>query len=212
MVGQLVRRGGSVLAALAVVVGGATMGAGVAGGASVGSSCTGIYEKLCNGEAFIDQGARGNILLAYQGPAKAKVGSEVLYFPGLEARDGTPGLTVTSFTHHVPRGLEFVGAEVISYSPILPGAELDSTAMVDPVTGDVTVTAPAGGWVIPTAVTDTGSRTGFLRVNLRYKVVKSYLDGNTGVTFTGTGAPASEGWVATGFTTVTPVDLGTFGS
>ncbi|AQA20491.1 hypothetical protein BTZ20_5790 [Rhodococcus sp. MTM3W5.2] len=90
--------------------------------------------------------------------------------------------------------------------------ELDSTAVVDPVTGDVTVTAPAGGWAIPTAATDAGSLTGYLSVGLRYKVVKSYLDGTTGVTFTGTGVPASEGWVATGFTKVTPVDLGTFGS
>ncbi|SEM16052.1 hypothetical protein [Rhodococcus maanshanensis] len=205
MVGQLVRRGGSVLAALAVVVGGATMGAGVAGGApggGFGSSCSGLYEELC-GEAFLDHGAKGNILLGYQGPAKAEVGSEVTYYPSFTARDGIPGLAVMSVTHHAPRGFEFVGAEVTSRPRFAADAKLDSTAVVDPVTGDVTVTAPAGGWAIPTSATDAGSLSGSLFVGLRYKVVESYLAGTTGVTFTGTDVPASEGWLATGATRVT---------
>ncbi|MGW6375370.1 hypothetical protein ACWFRB_04790 [Rhodococcus sp. NPDC055112] len=218
------------LAALAVVVSGATMSAGVAGGAApdegfsgslaaawFGSTggCAGLTEALCDG-FFTESATAGDISLGYKGPATAEVDSEVTFKSVFTARDAMPGKAVTSVTHHAPRGFEFVGAEVSSrhqgvWPPTEPDltTELDSTVVVDPATGNGTVTAPAGGWVIPTRATDTVS--GYVIVELRYKVIKSYLDGTSGITFTGTDVPASEGWLATGATRVTP-GIGWFGS
>jgi len=222
MVGHLVRRGGSVLAALAVVVGGAAMGTGVAGGAagggfgSTGVPCVGLTSPLCDG-IFSDGATAGNIGLSYWGPAEAEVDSEVAFTSRFLARDAMPDLAVTSVTHHAPRGFEFVGAEVQSRrGAVYPDpdtyTELDATVVVDPVTGDVTVAAPAGGWAIPRSQESSGSwRTGQVDVKLRYQVTKSHLDGTSGVTFTGTGVPASEGWLATGATRVTP-GIGGFNS
>ncbi|WP_139191321.1 hypothetical protein [Rhodococcus tukisamuensis] len=203
------------LAALAIGVGVATMGAGAAWGVSssavggVDQGCAGL-EQPCDTSFWSpsERVGNSNIYLGYQGPGEAEVGREVGYFPSFSAPDGMPGLAVTSVTHHAPRGFEFVGAEVSSRTPPWwTDVNLDSTATVDPVTGDVTVTAPEGGWVIPT----DGFRSGQLYVYLRYKVVKPYLAGTAGVTFTGTDVPASKGWMATGITREVSA-FGPFGS
>jgi hypothetical protein len=221
MVGSLVRKGGSVLAALAVVAGGAVTGVGTAGAAgsgsleqgsvALGSSAPPCYFEDpmpgCDDGLFNDEATVGNISLVYTGTSRAvALGQETGFRARLSGRD----VAITSVTHHVPRGFEFTGAHVWSWAYPLGDAietTLDSTAVVDPVTGDVTITAPAGGWIAA-----DGRFTGSVFVSLDYKVTALSPDGASGLRFTGTGVPASEGWMATGTTKVTLVNPDTFGS
>lgn len=227
MVGSLVRKGGSVLAALAVVAGGALAGAGSAGSVALGSSAPPCSPEDsmpgCYHSNFEDVKKVGDIRLGYSGPKEAVLGSEVAFEPTLYAGDygyhpSVPDVAIKSVTHHAPKGFEFTGATVYAYTPAgwpvgSTVTYLDKTVVVDPVTGDVTVTAPAGGWAVPVGDFGTsGFNSGWVNVVLTYKVTELVSDGTSGATFTGTGVPASEGWVATGTTKVTPVDLGAFGS
>ncbi|MFC9786825.1 hypothetical protein [Rhodococcus sp. NPDC127528] len=230
MVGQHVRKGGAVLAALAIFSGGAVMGAAGAGAASTGSAGPGGPDPTCGrqcDDAFHGYGLRGDIAVYYEGPVEAVVGREVTYKAEFSAYGGDPwtglpDVDVATVTHHAPEGFTFTGAQVTSYDWTpgrYPVTVLDSAAVVDPATGDVAVAAPAGGWAIP-VVEDHRSpdktyyASGIVTVTLRYTATQAVRDGVSGLTFTGTGAPASEGWVAKGSTQVAeaPKGLGGFGS
>lgn len=226
MVGQLVRKGGAVLATLAILSGGAVMGAAGAGAASTGSAETGGPAAPCGrqcDDAFHDNKSRGDIGVYYEGPVEAVVGQEVTFKAEFTARGdgwtGLPDVDVATVTHHAPEGFKFTGVEVTSYDWTpgrYPVTVLDSAVAVDPATGDVTVAAPAGGWVIPVVATQpspgkTYYASGIVTVKLRYTATQSVRDGASGLTFTGTGAPASEGWLVNGAIDVTQ-DAGGFGS
>jgi hypothetical protein len=215
MVGSLVRKGGSVLAVLAVVAGGAFAGAGSAGSVALGSAappCS-VDDSMpgCYDSWFEDVKKVGDILLGYRGPKAVALGQETSFVAVFNAGDGSyqdsiPDVAIASVTHHPPKGFEFMGVDVST-------ATLDSTAVVDPVTGDLTVTAPAGGWAVPKHQASNGHwDSGYVEVVFTYKVTKLVLDGTSGLRFTGTDVPASDGWMVTGTTKVTPVDLGGFGS
>lgn len=229
MVGRQVRRGGAVLAALAIVAGGAVTGAGGAGAASTGSAGPGGPAAECGrqcDDAFHGYAARGDIGVYYEGPVEAVVGREVTFKAEFETRGdgwtGLPDVDVATVTHHAPEGFTFAGAAVTSYDWTpgrYPVTVLDSAVAVDPATGDVTVAAPAGGWAIPVVAGQPRPqgiyyRSGTVTVKLRYTATRPVRDGASGLTFTGTGVPASEGWVTTGTTQVTeaPKGLGGFGS
>ncbi|TQF74753.1 hypothetical protein FK531_01265 [Rhodococcus spelaei] len=226
MAGKLVRAGGSVLAALTIVAVGATVGVGTAAAVSTGSAGLGSAAFPCDGcndGGFDDFQRRGDILVRYQGPGEAVVGQEVAFTAAFEARgyasvDRLPDLAVATVTHHAPKGFTFTGAEVTAYDPDsggYPVTALDSSVVVDPASGDVTVAAPAGGWAIPEFVSSNQGTTyygsGNVIVKLSYKAIESVGDGASGLTYTGTGVPASDGWVAKGTTRVTQ-GLGGFGS
>ncbi|AQA22217.1 hypothetical protein BTZ20_5789 [Rhodococcus sp. MTM3W5.2] len=165
----------------------------------------------------------------YEGPGRAVVGQEVTFTAEFGARYLGPGsipdVAVATVTHRAPDGFEFTRAEVTSYDWTpgrYPITVLDSSAAVDPVRGDVTVAAPAGGWAIPEVVINnapdpTRFVSGKVFVKLRYTATEPIRDGASGLTFTGTGVPASEGWVAKGTTQVTEAEAeapqpGGFGS
>ncbi|MFE3290676.1 hypothetical protein [Rhodococcus sp. NPDC059234] len=222
MVGQRVRKGGAVLAALAIVAAGAVTGVGSAGAAGMGSS--GAACATCTQDSFRDYQYRGDILVDYRGPGSVVVGQQVAFTAEFVARHFGPGpmpdVKVATVTHRAPEGFEFTGAEVTAYDwtpgkyPMTP---LDASVTVDPVTGYLTLTAPEGGWAIPgiADATEPGTtRTGSVIVKLRYSATKSVSDGVSNLTFTGTDVPASDGWVTTGTTRVDagPQGLGGFGS
>ncbi|CRK53947.1 conserved exported hypothetical protein [Rhodococcus sp. RD6.2] len=216
MGGHLVRVGGVVLAALTIAAGGMTVGVGTAGALlSSGHSDTPCPPQVgpwfphlptleeilmpCDEQEFFSVSKVGNAYLGYRGPDAAAPGQVVdfemwfsLDFP-LNRNDvpaSQPDRVVTTLTHHVPRGFEFRAAEV--RSDWIP---LDATTSVDPVTGDVTITAPSDGWVIPNNGTmDT------LNVTMTYAVTEVGEDGASRVGFTGTDSPVSGQWAATGNT------------
>ncbi|MFG1785847.1 hypothetical protein ACGFIU_25725 [Rhodococcus oryzae] len=150
----------------------------------------------------------------YEGPVEAVVGQEVTFTAEFGARYLGPGpipdVAVATVTHRAPEGFEFTRAEVTSYDWTpgrYPITVLDSSAAVDPVTGNVTVTAPAGGWAVPEIVINnapdpTRYVSGTVFVKLRYTATEPVRDGASGLTFTGTDVPASEGWVTKGITQV----------
>lgn len=216
MGGHLVRAGGAVLAALTIATGGMTVGMGTAGAlSSSGHSdrpcppqvgpwfphLPTLEEVLmpCDDEEFFSVSKVGEAYLGYRGPAGTAPGEVVdfdmwfsLEFP-LDRNDvpaSQPDRVVTTITHHVPRGFEFRAVEVHEGS-----RRLDVTTEVDPVTGDVTITAPGDGWVIPNDETmDT------LDVTMTYAVTEVGEDGASRVGFTGTDSPVSGQWAATGNT------------
>ncbi len=153
----------------------------------------------CDDEEFFSVSKVGEAYLGYRGPAGAAPGEVVefdmwfsLEFP-LDRNDvpaSQPDRVVTTIAHHVPRGFEFRAVEVHEGS-----RRLDVTTEVDPVTGDVTITAPGDGWVIPNDETmDT------LDVTMTYVVTEVGEDGASRVGFTGTDSPVSGQWAATGNT------------
>ncbi|TQF74756.1 hypothetical protein FK531_01280 [Rhodococcus spelaei] len=217
MAGRLVRAGGSMLAAPTIAAGGAVTGVGTAGAAGSGSAdggsvALGSSAHPCTGEdtmpgcddgQFKEVATVGHIQLEYIGSSKPVVlGQETGFLTRFDGRDAV----ITSVTHHPPRGFEFTSAKDWSWSyPAGDGVVtyLDSTAVVDPVTGDVTVTAPAGGWTAA-----PGRYSGSVFVSLGYRATAFGQDGASGLRFTGTDVPASEGWMVTGTTKVTLMDLG----
>lgn len=229
MGGHLVRAGGAVLAALTIVAGGATVGVGGAGAVSTGSTgvpqCDpygGAQMGPCDDDAFQTAEQRvGDFRMSFYGSDELVVGQNawlLLRVGNAGPRASLPDATVTSVTFHTPKGFEFAGVSVTSYTPKSHLEEsiyttLDSTAVVDHVTGDVTVTAPAGGWAVPTRENGAGGIvSGEVAVSASFKATELVADGTSGVTFTGAGVPESEGWMATGTTQVIPVDLSGFGS
>lgn len=233
MVGHLVRKGGAVLAALTVVAGGAMVGTGAAAGQT--GSADEMWRNLvrpchdsdpwfpdrgpCYRNTFSESGMLGNYQGSYSGVKTVDPGADVTFTAAVTAREAAfdvpvpeVNVDVTSVTHHPPRGFEFVGVKATGYSPA-PGSEgygvsLDSTVVVDPVTGDVTVSAPDGGWALEPGWIASTFRSGMVSLVFDYKAPDKDVDGDNGFTFTGTGVPASKGWVAKGNTRVVPVSGG----
>ena len=116
---------------------------------------------------------------------------------------------VTSVTFQPPKGFEFLGVEVKEQwgnqdSP-KPSVTLDSTVVVDPGTGEITVTAPDGGWRIAPGGFRGEFYSSEVYLSFTLRAPDDRMPGSTsGVTFTGTSVPASDGWVATGTTRVWP--------
>ncbi|SDC49736.1 hypothetical protein [Rhodococcus tukisamuensis] len=213
MGGHLMRAGGAVLAALTIAAGGMTVGVGTAGAASSSghwdTHCPPPYlgwpssaELLtpCDGQEFGSVVKVGDTYLGYYGPDGAAPGEEVkfrmwfsLEYP-LDSNPtpdvSQPDRVITTVTHHVPRGMEFRAVEVTSGS-----RRLDQTTAVDPVTGDVTITAPGDGWVIPNDAT-----LNTIYMTMTYRVTEVGEDGTSRITFTGTDSPVSGKWAATGNT------------
>ncbi len=81
--------------------------------------------------------------------------------------------------------------------------------MVDPGTGDVTVTAPEGGWALMPGQNGGRLEGGSVTVEFVYQAPDLAVGSTGGMTFTGTGVPASQDWVATGATRVMPGFMGT---
>ncbi|TQF74754.1 hypothetical protein FK531_01270 [Rhodococcus spelaei] len=234
MVGKLVRAGGSVLAALTIVAGGAVVGMGTAG-AQTGSADE-VWRNLvspcydsdpffpdqrpCYRNNFSDSGMLGNYKGAYFGAKTVDQGAHATFTAVVVAQEAAfqvaapeVNVDVTSVTHRAPKGFEFVAVKVTGITPApqpLGGqaVALDSTAVVDPVTGDVTVTAPAGGWALLPGRDGRQFAGGSVSLVFDYKAPDKDLGGDNGFTFTGTGVPASNGWVAQGNTRVVPVSGG----
>ncbi|MFI6430062.1 hypothetical protein [Rhodococcus oryzae] len=243
MIGQLVRRGGAVLAALTIVTGGAVAGAGGAGAVSTGSAAGQLDEMWqnllrpchdtsaqfpdpgpCYRNGFSDVGMLGNYKGAYSGVKEVDPGANATFAAVVVAQEAAfqvaapeVNVDVTSVTHHAPKGFEFVRVTVTGETPTptppWPVVDLDSTATVDPATGDVTVTAPDGGWALQPGRNGNMFAGGAVRLVFEYKAPDVALDGTNGFTFTGTGVPASDGWVASGNTRVLPAGgMGSTGS
>ncbi|WP_139191099.1 hypothetical protein [Rhodococcus tukisamuensis] len=218
------------LAALAIVAGGVTVGVGGAGAVSTGSTgvpqCDpyGGAQVACDNDTFWAAEQRvGDFRMSFAGSDELVVGQNAWLSASFSVGDAgpqasLPDAAVTNVTFHTPKGFEFVGVSLYSYTPnFYPEPTIwtspDSTAVVDPVNGDVTVTAPADGWAVATRENGAGSIvSGQVTVRAAFKATELVADGTSGVTFTGTGVPASEGWMATGATQVIPVDLSGFGS
>ncbi|MGW6375368.1 hypothetical protein ACWFRB_04780 [Rhodococcus sp. NPDC055112] len=234
MVGHLVRKGGAVLAVLTVVAGGAVVGMGTAVGQT--GSADEIWRNLvrpcyptgdaffpdrgpCYRNTFSDSGMLGNYKGAYFGVKTVEPGVDVSFDAVVVAQEAAfdvpapeVNVDVASVTHHPPKGFEFVGVKVTGHTPVPilpgPGVDLASTVVVDPVTGDVTVSAPAGGWALQPGRNGEQFAGGAVSLVFHYKAPDQDVDGDNGFTFTGTGVPASNGWVATGNTRVVPVSGG----
>ena len=127
-----------------------------------------------------------------------------------------PDTAVDTVTLRTPHGFEFTGGEVATFTKDAGGfvdatsrAPLDATFTVDPVTGDVTATAPPSGWVIPSTERDGGFSSGEVRVRLTYRPTHYLVDGGVSFGFTGTGVPTTK-WSGEDWVDVVP-DLGLSG-
>lgn len=235
MGGNLVRAGGAVLAALAIAAGGALAGSGTAGAIFVGDvwvngsidNATGgkpcswdILPRPCSVESFQSNVLVGDTYLDYWGTDRAQPGDKTTFSAAFYLGDPStpvsddvprPDVVINGLTHHAPRGFEFTGAWAYAYSHRNIQQRLDVNVVVDPVTGDVTVTAPDGGWAIPKD-RNKENDNGRVHVALNYTVAELGGDSTSGMTFTGTDTPASGGWVATGDTRSTGWWLRNMGS
>ncbi|MFD4423393.1 hypothetical protein ACFWO5_00985 [Rhodococcus sp. NPDC058481] len=222
------------LAALTIVAGGALMGAGTAAGQTWWADE--IWQNLvrpcndhspqfpdlgpCYRNGFADSGMLGNYKGAYFGVKEVDPGADATFTAVVVAQEAAfqvaapeVNVDVTSVTHLPPEGFEFVGVKVTGYTPTEtppgPLVDLPSTVAVDPVTGKVTVTAPEGGWALQPGRNGGKFEGGSVSLVFEYKAPDKALDGANGFTFTGTGVPASDGWVASGNTRVLPAGGGT---
>lgn len=218
MAGNLGRGGVAVLAMLTVAAGGAAVGVANAAGSSE-ETCSIFLD--CGGEEQLGYGSRGDVGITYLGPAYAVAGQDVTFTADLGAlpfyEGASPETVISSVTHRAPEGFTFVGADVTSYEEtpgVYPVKFLDSSAAVDSETGDVTVTAPDGGWAVPPRVAGTTNWVHRVEVKLHYHVTKPIAEefARSYITFTGPEVPASDDWVAQGATYPGTGDPALFGS
>ncbi|WP_152447836.1 hypothetical protein [Rhodococcus triatomae] len=149
---------------------------------------------------------RGDVSIIYHGPSSASLGQDVTFVAELGGRpdDGpTPGNVISSVIHRAPAGFEFTGADVSSYEEtpgVYPIKFLESSASVDPETGDVTVSAPAEGWTVPPKTGDGVATVNRVFVKIHYHVSKPVTEefARSYVSFTGPDVPASDEWMETG--------------
>jgi hypothetical protein len=230
MAGHLVHTGGAVLAALTIAAG----GAGTAGATpwvvdelwqGVAPSCSIISGQVadwvpCYRSGFNNSGFLGDYKGNLQGPREAAPGAEVVFYaqvfaqePAYDVASPEANVDVTSITFHAPKGFDFVDVKVGGYISVPFGQgvsrALDGTVAVDPATGDVTVTAPAGGWALIPGQNGGKFEGGNVTARFTYKAPETDVGGTVGMTFTGTSVPASDGWVASDSTRVMPGFLGT---
>ncbi|MGW0040824.1 hypothetical protein [Rhodococcus sp. NPDC003348] len=233
MVGRIVRAGGAVLAALAIVAGGALAGVGSAGAQSSEEGFQGSVGDLlfdftvigfppcppisqdnmpCDDGRFSSRAVVGDIGVGFKGTRELDRGDtaqmETTFWVEPPIFDQQPNLQIASTTVRTPRGFVFTGGEVKAGLAQM----LDATFAVDPATGDVTATAPAGGWAIPSYQNSDGRfRTGSVTVVLNYEATEYVSQGEAAVRFSGTGTPESD-WVLTGKTQVVPELVSTINS
>ncbi|WP_027502710.1 hypothetical protein [Rhodococcus sp. UNC363MFTsu5.1] len=182
-------------------------------------------QRPCYRNSFSDSGTLGNYPGWYGGVKEVDAGAKATFRAvvgateaAFQVADPEANVDVRSVTHHAPKGFTFVGVKVLGQTPQpispWPIVTFDATTVVDPATGDVTVTAPEGGWPIRPGWNGGRFATGTVTLAFEYTAPDEALDGACGFTFTGTGVPASQGWVATGNTRVLPASwgLGTSGS
>lgn len=214
MVGKLVRGGVSVLALLTVTASGAAVGVAHAAGSSDDASC-GVPYGDCVGVEQLGYGSRGDVNVIYLGDYYAVVGQDITFIAELRPsvdEGPTPGVVISSVTHGVPEGFTFTGSDVTSYEEtpgVYPVKALESSAAVDPETGDVTVTAPGEGWTVPNR-----AARGTVYVKLHYRLTKPITEEfvRSHITFAGPDVPASDEWVASGATYPGVVNPAIFGS
>lgn len=225
MAGQVVRAGGSVLAALTIVAGGALVGVGAAGAQSsdmnMPVACDPFTDEdfkddpfPCDLQRFDERAYAGAFHVLFTGRDRVSPGENAVvraYFSN--NNPGRSGLELTSATVRTPRGFVFTSGSVRlnEYNSSNSGVPVDASFTVDSATGDVTVTAPTGGVDIPSFEDSPGGvRSQVVLVTLNYEPTEYVIDGKSSVRFSGTGVPDSD-WVATGVTQVAP-DFGGFGS
>ncbi|WP_157051026.1 hypothetical protein [Rhodococcus sp. RD6.2] len=207
------------LAVATIASSGLAAGVGVAGAVSplfAGSSGEpGLFDQF---REYPDTGDESlGFSCMYEGPAGAVVGQEIAFKSvcktalGLGTSTPKPAAVMTSFTHSVPDGFEFVGAQVTSYDwdePPYVIKVLPSSVAVDPTSGDVTLTAPAEGWTIPEGFNGKATYySGDVTFILRYKPTVPVLDGVSHVKYTGiydgvTIPATTDRWFSTGNTGV----------
>ncbi|MFE3290240.1 hypothetical protein [Rhodococcus sp. NPDC059234] len=228
--GGLVRASGAMLAALTIATGGLVLGAGTAAAEAssdyLAPTCTADHTAWnqiygidlltgslggdCKGAWFESQVPVGNAELYYRGTDRAEVGQVINFNVRIQLVDPSlSDVVVTSITHHAPTGYEFLSVYGGTNSFEPPTSELlRPVVAVDPVAGDVTLTAPDGGWPIRKS---TG-KSGYIQLSLTYKVISVDGDSTSGIKFTGTDAPASGDWMATGDTRGLQNSVGSLGS
>ncbi|MFG1785850.1 hypothetical protein ACGFIU_25740 [Rhodococcus oryzae] len=202
---NMMRRGASILAAAAVVAGGLTVGAGTASAVcQMSGSLTqvdSIAKSPClNISHWWVDATTADFTVTQGGPKTIATGEDARFFATIK-NSGDPNRGMTKFVHHVPAGFVLKTVTGNSYRYIPAGNRYESvpvelTSEVDPVTGAVLV-KPASGQ--PLSVVDQ------LYVNLTYEVQGVLAIGTSGITFEATGVPETRDWLATGTTTVTPI-------
>ena len=195
------RRGASILAAVAVVGGGVFVaGAGTAGAVGVVDVCGGC-DMNPNWGQVIEKHA--NFEVRHSGPPVAAPGDTASFTVEINNLGDTTR-NGTKIVHHPPAGLVLseVPRASVSNGPLVP---IQVEAQVDPVSGAVTVTAAPGQQA------DLGNAI----VTFTYEVEGPvFLGGANGVTFEATGVPESARWLAMGYTrpALLPGEGGGFGS
>lgn len=208
---RVIRLAGAAALAVAAAAGpglsvaGAALDLGSSGGGDAFCNESGV---LCKGDnvwrVYARVGAEGG---TYKGPLQAVVGEPVLF------EVETISSALTSVTHRAPDGFEFVGATVIAHDWTpgrYPYTVLPSTTTVDPESGDVTVTAGEEGWPVPLMQLPEpySTRKGFVYIQMRYLPTAPIRNGESAMSFTASGVPATDGWMAEGRTTVTAPSTG----
>ncbi|MFC7448283.1 hypothetical protein [Rhodococcus daqingensis] len=153
----------------------------------------------------------GDYRISFHTPKEMWPGNQFAFQGSIWADDaafvgaGPDGVGVTDITFRPPKGFDFVGVTVHGW---LPGetvaVELNKAVDIDEITGDVTVTAPAGGWKLRPYDTEVGAADSTDRVyfDFMYRAPDRALGSTSGITFTGIGAPAAEGSLVTAETHV----------
>ncbi|MFI6430076.1 hypothetical protein [Rhodococcus oryzae] len=201
------RRGASVLVAAAVVAGGLIIGAGTASAScqmsapltQVGSTAN-PYPRCLNVTHWWVDATTADFTVTQGGPKTVATGEDARFFTTIK-NSGDPNRGMTKFVHHPPAGfvLKSVTGNTFRNIPAENRNEsvpVELTSEVDPATGAVTL-KPASGQ--PLSVADQ------LYVNLTYEVQGVLAIGTSGITFEATGVPETRDWLATGTTTVTPI-------
>ncbi|WP_137875178.1 hypothetical protein [Rhodococcus sp. Q] len=162
------------------------------------------------GPCYLDgnqvQATHGDYLATYNAASEVAPGAEVSFGAVIKAKeaafdvaDPEHTVDVTSVTLQPPQGFEFVRVNVTGYTPWSNQdglvVQLDSTVVVDPETGSITVNAPDGGWPMWPGMDANRFDGGSVRVGFTFKAPEQAKDSVHGFTFTGTNVPDSRGLV-----------------
>ncbi|MGW5074313.1 hypothetical protein [Rhodococcus sp. NPDC004095] len=183
---NFLRRGAPILAAVAVVVGGLTIGAGAAG-----ASCNVPVD--CGVDWWFRSGTVENVTVNGSGDYKVARGNATDFSAGFSA-SGNPDRSLTKIVYHVPAELVFqaVRLEQLAFDGAETTRETLPTGAVttDRAAGTVTIDAPAGGWQLP----QTGA--GNVRVEVDYKAPRNASLSRLpiGLTFEVSGIDGPQGW------------------
>lgn len=164
----------------------------------------------------------GNYRATYSAASDVDPGSEVRFYGDIQVEEAAynvanpeKDVNVTSVVQRPPKGFEFIGVEVRRLTPVKNFNDyrveaLESTVAVDPVTSEVTVTAPEGGWsILPGEAFHGGFESGRLGMVFTFRAPERVEGSVHGFRFTGTTVPKSDGLVVTRTTRVMPDVAGT---